>query len=206
MAIKIRINESRKDEAEGLKFLPEELKPELEFELPPLYHADSLAIFKGNEELDSDLGWNASEYMSWDVEEATTSGKYFMVGLKDNPGADKVKAVMAEDYKKAMLDEPLELVAYLDVDALRKDFATQVVDVTEGKEWELNYSMADIIDSADAPGLIDAAYTDYGEVMAAIGAFGFTVNDFSEGKEIHETKSAGEALKLTEELYNKYKA
>ena len=205
MAIKIKVSESRKDEAEGLKFLPEELKG-LEFELPPLYHADSLVIFKGSKDVDPDLGWDASEYMSWDVEEATTSGEYLMVGLKDNPGADRVKEVMDSDYKKAMLDEPLELVACLDVDALRKAFATQVVDATEGKEWELNYSMADINDSADAPGLIDAAYTDYGEVMASVGAFGFTVNDFSEGNEIHETKSAGEALKLTEELYDKYKA
>lgn len=204
MSIKIRINESRKDEAEGLKFLPEELKG-LEFKLPPLYHADSLAIFKGSKELDSDLGWDASEYMSWDVEEVITSGEYLMVGLKDNPGADRVKEVMASDYKKAMLDEPLELVAYLDVDALRKVFATQVVDATNGKDWELGYSMADINDSADAPGMIDAAYTDNGEVMASIGAFGFTINDFAEGNEIHETKSAGEALELTEELYNKYK-
>lgn len=205
MAIKIKVSESRKDEAEGLKFLPEELKG-LEFELPPLYHADSLAIFKGSEDVDPDLGWDASEYMSWDVEEATTSGEYLMVGLKGNPGADRVKEVMASDYKKAMLDEPLELAAYLDVDELRKAFATQVVDATNGKDWELNYSMADIIDSADAPGMIDAAYTDYGEVMASVGAFGFTVNDFSEGNEIHDTKSADEALKLTEKLYNKYKA
>lgn len=204
MAIKIKVYESRKNEDNGLKFLPEELKG-LEFKLPPLYHADALAIFKGTEDVDPDLGWYASEYMSWDVEEVTTSGAYLMVGFKDNPGADKVKEVMNSDYKKAMLDKPLELVVYLDVDELRKAFATQVVDATEGKDWELKYSMADIIDSADAPGMIDAAYTDYGEVMATIGAFGFTVNDFTEGNELHETKSAGEALKLTEELYDKYK-
>lgn len=204
MAIKIKVSESRKDEAEGLKFLPEELKG-LEFELPPLYHADSLAIFKGSEDVDPDLGWDASEYMSWDVEEATTSDEYLMVGLKDNPGVDKVKAVMAEDYKKAMLDEPLELVAYLDVDALRKAFAKQVVDATEGKEYELSYSLSDIVDMGDVPGGIDAAYTDGAPVSCMVGATGFTVAESASGSEIKETKSPAEALALVEEFYSKYK-
>jgi hypothetical protein len=204
MAIKIKVSESRKDEAEGLKFLPEELKPELEFNLPSLYRAKSLAIFKGSEDVDGDVPWDA-EYMSWDISECTVSGKYLMVALEDNPGADKTKAVMGADYKKAMLPEALELVCYMDVEALRDAFAKQVVDATEGKEYELSYSLSDIVDMGDVPGGIDAAYTDGAPVSCMVGATGFTVAESASGSEIKETKSPAEALALVEEFYNKYK-
>lgn len=205
MALRIKLHESRQAEAQGLVFLPEDLKSELEFELPTLYTAKGLAVFKGKEEVEPDAAWDV-ENMSWDVDEATVSGNYLMVALTDNIGADAVKSVMAEDYKKAVLPEALELVAYLDVEALREAFGSQVVDATKGKDCELNYYLGDINDMRDVPGGIDNAYTDDGEVSCMVGAFGFSVAESINGSEIKDTQSSDEAVKLVEELYNKYKS
>ena len=203
--LSIRLHESKQAEAQGLVFLPEDLKSELEFELPTLYTAKGLAVFKGKEEVEPDAAWDV-ENMSWDVDEATVSGNYLMVALTDNPGADAVKSVMADEYKKAVLPEALELVAYLDVEALRKAFGSQIVDATEGKDFELNYYLGDINDMRDVPGGIDNAYTENGEVSCMVGAFGFCVAEAINGSELKDTQSPDEALKLVEALYNKYKA
>ena len=203
--LSIRLHESKQAEAQGLVFLPEDLKSELEFELPTLYTAKGLAVFKGKEEVEPDAAWDV-ENMSWDVDEATVSGNYLMVALTDNPGADAVKSVMADEYKKAVLPEALELVAYLDVEALRKAFGSQIVDATEGKAFELNYYLGDINDMRDVPGGIDNAYTENGEVSCMVGAFGFCVAEALNGSELKDTQSPDEALKLVEALYNKYKA
>ncbi len=203
--LSIRLHESKQAEARGLVFLPEDLKSELEFELPTLYTAKGLAVFKGKEEVDPDAAWDV-ENMSWDVDETTVSGNYLMVALTDNIGAEAVKSVMADEYKKAVLPEALELVAYLDVEALRKAFGSQIVDATEGKDFELNYYLGDINDMRDVPGGIDNAYTEDGEVSCMVGAFGFSVAEAINGSEIKDTQSTDEALKLVEDLYNKYKA
>lgn len=205
MALRIKIHESKQAEAQGLVFLPEDLKSELEFELPTLYTAKGLAVFKGKEEVEPDAAWDV-ENMSWDVDEATVSGNYLMVALTDNIGADAVKSVMAEDYKKAVLPEALELVAYLDVEALREAFGSQVVDATKGKGCELNYYLGDINDMRDVPGGIDNAYTDDGEVSCMVGAFGFSVAEAINGSEIKDTQSSDGAVKLVEELYEMYKS
>ena len=203
--LSIRLREGKQAEAQGLVFLPEDLKSELEFELPTLYTAKGLAVFKGTEEVEPDAAWDV-ENMSWDVDEATVNGNYLMVALTDNPGADAVKSVMADEYKKAVLPEALELVAYLDVEALRKAFGSQIVDATEGKDFELNYYLGDINDMRDVPGGIDNAYTENGEVSCMVGAFGFCVAEAINGSELKDTQSTDEALKLVEDLYNKYKA
>ena len=203
--MRIKIHESKQAEAQGLVFLPEDLKSELEFELPTLYTAKGLAVFKGKEEVEPDAAWDV-ENMSWDVDEATVSGNYLMVALTDNIGADAVKSVMAEDYKKAVLPEALELVAYLDVEALREAFGSQVVDATKGKGCELNYYLGDINDMRDVPGGIDNAYTDDGEVSCMVGAFGFSVAEAINGSEIKDTQSSDGAVKLVEELYEMYKS
>lgn len=203
--LSIRLHESKQAEAQGLVFLPEDLKSELEFELPTLYTAKGLAVFKGTEEVEPDAALDV-ENMSWDVDEATVNGNYLMVALTDNPGADAVKSVMADEYKKAVLPEALELVAYLDVEALRKAFGSQIVDATEGKDFELNYYLGDINDMRDVPGGIDNAYTENGEVSCMVGAFGFCVAEAINGSELKDTQSPDEALKLVEDLYNKYKA
>lgn len=205
MALRIKLHESWQAEAQGLVFLPEDLKPELEFELPTLYTAKGLAVFKGKEEVEPDAAWDV-ENMSWDVDEATVSGNYLMVALTDNIGADAVKSVMADDYKKAVLPEALELVAYLDVEALREAFGSQVVDATKGKDCELNYYLGDINDMRDVPGGIDNAYTDDGEVSCMVGAFGFSVAEAINGSEIKDTQSSDEAVKLVEKLYEMYKS
>ena len=205
MALRIKLHESKQAEAQGLVFLPEDLKSELEFELPTLYTAKGLAVFKGKEEVEPDAAWDVED-MSWDVDEATVNGNYLMVALKDNPGAEKVKAVMADEYKKAVLPEALELVGYLDVGALRDAFGKQVVDATKGKDFELGYYLGDINDMGDVPGGIDNAYTENGEVSCMVGAFGFVVAKAANGSEIKDTQSADEALKLVEELYEMYKS
>ena len=205
MALRINIHESKKTEDKGLVFLPDGLKSDIEYELPTLYTAKGLAVFKGKEEVEPDAAWDV-ENMSWDVDEATVGGNYLMVALTDNIGADAVKSVMAEDYKKAVLPEALELVAYLDVEALREAFGSQVVDATKGKDCELNYYLGDINDMRDVPGGIDNAYTDDGEVSCMVGAFGFSVAEAINGSEIKDTQSSDEAVKLVEELYNKYKS
>ena len=200
----IRLHESKKQEAVSL-FLPESLKSDIEFELPSLYTANGLAVFKGTEDVDPDVSWDVED-MSWNVDGATTSGNYLMVAFKDNPGDEAVKAVMDSEYKKAVLPEALELVAYLDVDALRKLFADRIVDATKGQDYVLGYYLGDINDMGDVPGGIDNAYTEDGEVSCMVGAFGFSVAEAINGSEIKETQSADEALKFVEELYNKYKA
>ena len=205
MALRIKIHESKQAEAQGLVFLPEDLKSELEFELPTLYTAKGLAVFKGTEEVEPDVAWDI-ENMSWDVDEATVSGNYLMVALTDNIGAEAAKSVMADEYKKAVLPEALELVAYLDVEALREAYSSQVVDATKGKDCELNDYLGDINDMRDVPGGIDNAYTDDGEVSCMVGAFGFSVAEAINGSEIKETQSADEAVKLVEDLYSKYKS
>ena len=205
MALRIKLHESKQAEAQGFVFLPEDLKSELEFDLPTLYTAKGLAVFKGKEEVEPDAAWDVKD-MSWDVDEAKVSGNYLMVALTDNIGAEAVKSVMADEYKKAVLPEALELVAYLDVEALREAYGSQVVDATKGKDCELNYYLGDIIDMGDVPGGIDNAYTDDGEVSCMVGAFGFSVAEAINGSEIKETQSADEALKFVEELYSKYKA
>ena len=199
----IRIHESKKSESVNPPFLPESLKDELWDELPCLYTADGLAIFQGSEELDPELAWNI-ENLDWDVAEAKVHDSYLMVAFKDNPGADFVKETMAAQYKMATLGEALGLVQYLDVSELRKFFGTRIVGASEGKPWELGYYMGDINDTADVPGIVDAAYTDDGSVCIAISAFNYTCNDFANGQEITETRSTDEALKLVEDLYNKY--
>lgn len=205
MALRINLHESRQAEAQGLVFLPDTLKSDIEYELPSLYRANGLAVFKGKEEVEPDAAWDVED-MSWDVAEATVVGNYLMVAFKDNPGAEKVKAVMADEYKKAVLPEALELVGYLDVGALRDAFGKQVVDATKGKDFELGYYLGDINDMGDVPGGIDNAYTENGEVSCMVGAFGFAVAEAVNGSEIKETQTADEAVKLVEELYNKHKA
>ena len=200
----IRLHESKKQEATSL-FLPESLQSDIELQLPSLYTANGLAVFKGTEEIDPDVSW-AIEDMSWNVDGATTSGNYLMVAFTDNPGDEAVQSIMADEYKKAVLPEALEFVAYLDVDALRKLFANRIVDATKGRDYVLVYSLGDIIDMGDVPGGIDNAYTEDGEVSCMVGAFGFSVAEAINGSEIKETQSADEALKFVEELYNKYKA
>lgn len=204
MALRINLHESRQAEAQGLVFLPATLKSDIEYELPSLYRANGLAVFKGKEEVEPDAAWDVED-MSWDVDEATVDGNYLMVAFKDNPGAEKVKAVMADEYKKAVLPEALELVGYLDVGALRDAFGKQVVDATKGKDFELGYYLGDINDMGDVPGGIDNAYTENGEVSCMVGAFGFAVAEAVNGSEIKETQTADEAVKLVEELYNKHK-
>lgn len=201
----IRLHESKKTEDKGLVFLPDDLKSNIEYELPSLYRANGLAVFKGTEDVEPDVSWDVED-MSWNVDGATTSGNYLMVAFKDNPGDEAVKAVMADEYKKAVLPEALELVAYLDVGALRKLFATRIVDATKGQDYVLGYYLGDINDMGDVPGGIDNAYTEDGEVSCMVGAFGFVVAEAANGSEIKDTQSADEALKLVEELYNKYKA
>jgi len=203
MALRINLHESKKTETQGLVFLPDSLKSDIEYELPSLYRANGLAVFKGKEEVEPDAAWDVED-MSWDVDEATVEGNYLMVAFKDNPGAEKVKSVMADEYKKAVLPEALELVGYLDVGALRDAFGGQVVDATKGKDYELGYYLGDINDMGDVPGGIDNAYTENGEVSCMVGAFGFTVAEAANGSEIKETQSVDEALKLVEELYTKY--
>ena len=205
MALRINLHESRQAEAQGLVFLPDTLKSDIEYELPSLYRANGLAVFKGKEEVEPDAAWDVED-MSWDVDEATVDGNYLMVAFKDNPGAEKVKAVMADEYKKAVLPEALELVGYLDVGALRDAFGKQVVDATKGKDFELGYYLGDINDMGDVPGGIDNAYTENGEVSCMVGAFGFAVAEAVNGSEIKETQTADEAVKLVEEMYNKHKA
>lgn len=205
MALRINLHESRKQEAQGLVFLPADLKSDIEYELPSLYTSDGLAVFKGKEDVEPDAAWDVED-MSWDVAEAKVSGNYLMIGFKDNPGSEKVKSVMADEYKKAALSEALELVAYLDVAALREAYGKQVVDATKGKDYELGYYLGDINDMGDVPGGIDNAYTEDGEVSCMVGAFGFVVAEAANGSEIKETQTADEALKLVAELYDKYKA
>ena len=200
----IRLHESKKQEATSL-FLPESLKSDIEFELPSLYTAHGLAVFKSGEDIEPDVSWDVED-MSWNVDGATVDGNYLMVAFTDNPGAEAVKAVMADEYKKAVLPEALEFVAYLDVEALRELFATKIVDASKGKDCELSYYLGDINDMGDVPGGIDNAYTENGEVSCMVGAFGFSVAEASNGSEIKDTQSADEALKFVEELYNKYKA
>ena len=200
----IRLHESKKQEATSL-FLPESLKSDIEFELPSLYTAHGLAVFKSGEDIEPNVPWDI-EYMSWNVDEATVDGNYLMVAFTDNPGDEAVKAVMADEYKKAVLPEALEFVAYLDVEALRELFATKIVDASKGKDCELGYYLGDINDMGDVPGGIDNAYTEDGEVSCMVGAFGFSVAEATNGSEIKDTQSADEALKFVEELYNKYKA
>ena len=204
MPMRINLHERKQGEARGLAFLSDDLKKDLELVLPSLYFADGLAVFKGNAELDPDLAWDI-DGMSWtDVAEAKVHENYLMVALKDNPGADKVKDIMQDEYKKAVLDEPLELVAYLDVASIREAFAHQIVAKTTDKPWELGYYMGDINDMGDVPGVIDNSYTDDGTVSTMVGAFGFSVAEALHGKEIKDTQSPAEALKFVEELYKKY--
>ena len=205
MAFRINLHESRQAEAQGLVFLPVTLKSDIEYELPSLYRANGLAVFKGKDEVEPDASWDVED-MSWDVDEATVDGNYLMVAFKDNPGAEKVKAVMADEYKKAVLPEALELVGYLDVGALRDAFGKQVVDATKGKDFELGYYLGDINDMGDVPGGIDNAYTENGEVSCMVGAFGFAVAEAANGSEIKDTQSADEALKFVEEMYEMYKS
>lgn len=205
MALRINIHESKKTEDKGLVFLPDGLKSDIEYELPSLYRANGLAVFKGKEDVEPDAAWDVED-MSWDVDEATVSDAYLMVAFKDNPGAEKVKSIMADEYKKAVLPEALELVGYIDVGALRDAYAKQIVDATKGKEFELGYYLGDINDMGDVPGGIDNAYTEDGEVSCMVGAFGFVVAEAANGSEIKDTQSADEALKLVEELYEMYKS
>lgn len=205
MALRINIHESKKTEDKGLVFLPDDLKSDIEYELPSLYRANGLAVFKGKEDVEPDAAWDVED-MSWDVDEATVSDAYLMVAFKDNPGAEKVKSIMADEYKKAVLPEALELVGYIDVGALRDAYAKQIVDATKGKEFELGYYLGDINDMGDVPGGIDNAYTEDGEVSCMVGAFGFVVAEAANGSEIKDTQSADEALKLVAEMYDKFKA
>lgn len=199
MSLRINLHESRQNES-NIKFLPESLK-ELEYELPSCYESKALAIFKASEEVDPDAAWYAED-MSWDVKSATVEGNYLMVAMDSDEAT--AKSVMEQEYKTVLLPEAPELVAYLDVESLRKVFATQIVDATKGKDWELGYYLGDINDMLDVPGGIDNAYTNDGEVSCMVGAFGFAVAEAVNGSEIKDTQSADEALKLVEELYNKY--
>lgn len=199
MSLRINLHESRQNES-NIKFLPDSFK-ELEYELPSCYDAKALAIFKASEEVDPDAAWYAED-MSWDAKSATVEGNYLMVAMDSNE--DTAKSVMEQEYKTLMLSEAPELVAYLDVESIRKVFATQIVDATKGKSWELGYYLGDINDMQDVPGCIDNAYTDYGEVSCMVGAFGFAVAEAVNGSEIKDTQSADEALKFVEEMYNKY--
>ena len=201
MSLRINLHESKKNES-SLKFLPDSFK-ELEYKLPSCYEARALAIFKASEEVDPDAAWYAED-MSWEAPSATVDGNYLMVAMDSDEAT--AKSVMEQEYKTVLLSEAPELVAYLDAESLRKVFATQIVDATKGKAWELGYYLGDINDMQDVPGCIDNAYTDYGEVSCMVGVFGFAVAEAVNGSEIKETQSVDEALRLVEEMYSKYKA
>lgn len=196
MSLRINLHESKKNES-SLKFLPESLK-ELEYNLPSCYDAKALAIFKASEEVDPDAAWYAED-MSWNAESATVEGNYLMVAMDSNE--DTAKSVMEQEYKMVLLSEAPELVAYLDVESLRKVFATQVVDATKGKSWELVYYLGDINDMQDVPGAIDNAYTNDGLVSVCMTAFGIFVGDAVDGKDIQTAQSTEEALNMLQKMY-----
>ena len=199
MSLRINLHESRQNES-SLKFLPDSFK-EIRYALPSCYEAKALAIFKSSEEVDPDAAWYAED-MSWDAKSATVEGNYLMVAMDSDEAT--AKSVMEQEYKTVLLSEAPELVAYLDVESLRKVFATQIVDATKGKDWELGYYLGDINDMQEVPGCIDNAYTEEGASSCMVCVFGFVVAEAARGREIKETQSVEEALRLVEEMYNKY--
>ena len=195
--MRINLHEKKVKEAKDL-FLPATLNDELGDFLPSLYSADGLAIFKASDEVDPDAAWYAED-MSWEAASATVEGNYLMVAMDSNE--DTAKSVMEQEYKTLMLSEVPELIAYLDVESLRKVFATQIVDATAGKDWELGYYLGDINDMLDVPGAIDNAYTDDGLVSVCMTAFGIFVGDAVDGKDIQTAQSTEEALNMLEKMY-----
>lgn len=206
--LRIKLNESR-NEAKEPKFLDASLKSKIEFELPSLYTSKSLAVFKGTEDIDPDVAWDIED-LSWDVDSATTSGEYLMVAFKDVVSAEDAKATMEAEYKKAALPEALELVDCIDVEALRNALM-DIVGKSKGTDWELDYSLGDINDLADAPGIIDCAYAEseysdhYTVISLGVGAFGYYVG-YTDLDETIETTSADEAVKSVQEIIKKYGA
>jgi len=196
MSLRINLHESRQNES-NIKFLPDSFK-ELEYVLPSCYESKALAIFKASEEVDPDAAWYAED-MSWDAPSATVEGNYLMVAMDSDEAT--AKSVMEQEYKTVLLSEAPELVAYLDVESLRKVFATQIVDATKGKAWELGYYLGDINDMMDVPGAIDNAYTNDGLVSVCMTAFGIFVGDAVDGKDIQTAQSTEEALNMLEKMY-----
>lgn len=204
----IKLNESYNETKEP-KFLDATLKSKIEFELPPLYTSKSLAVFKGTEDIDPDVAWDIED-LSWDVDSATTSGEYLMVAFKDVVSAEDAKATMEAEYKKAALPEALELVDCIDVEALRNALM-DIVGKSKGTDWELDYSLGDINDLADALGIIDCAYAEseysdhYMVISLGVGAFGYYVG-YTDLDETIETTSADEAVKSVQDIIKKYGA
>ena len=202
MTMRINLHEKKVKEAKDL-FLPATLKDELGDFLPSLYSAYGLAIFKSGEEVDPEAAV-AVEYLSLDVDRATTKGNYLMVAFRDNPGNEQVAKVMQDEYKKALLPAAPELVAYLDIAAIR-DALGQIMADSNGKPWELGASLGDINDLSDVPGVVDALYTSYDcEVCLSASAFCFNVCDNLNYTESKETTSVEEAGRLVQEFYEKF--
>lgn len=197
---RINIHENRKSESQGLTFLPADLKSEVGFDLPSCYYGDSLAICKSDELVEPDAAWDVED-VSLNVDRATVKDNYLMVAFKDAPGKEQVQKVFDTEYKKVQLSAAPTVVAYIDVKPL-KDALKAIQEESKGTPWEVNYSMSDIQDAADVPGLCDACYDENG-VSIAVDVFGFLVADPA-GNDIRETQDAAEAKKLLQEYGTKY--
>ena len=202
MTMRINLHERKVREAKDL-FLPTTLKDELGDFLPSLYSAYGLAVFKSNAAVDPEAAV-AVEHLSLDVDRATTHGNYLMVAFRDNPGREKVSSVMNDEYKKVLLSEAPELVAYLDIAAIR-DALGKIMADSNGTDWELGGSLGNINDLADIPGVVDALYSSYDcEICLSASAFCFNVCDNINYSEVKETTSAEEAEQLVQEFYKKF--
>lgn len=193
----IKVNESHTPESTG--FLTGDLKERLRFSLPTLTDANALAVFKCSEDVDADSEMAVYD-MSWNVASVAIDGEYLMVAFRDNPGERGAKNVMSNEYRKAILPEALGLVEYLDVEAIRREFASIVAE-SNGTDWELDYVMG--MDD-DTPGLIDTAHTGDGSVTFSVDAFGYTASEFVHGREIESATDRKEAVRILKSMVDKY--
>lgn len=201
MALRINLHEKKVSEAKDL-FLPASLKSEVGDYLPSLYAAYGLAIFKSDVDVDPEAAVDA-EFLSLDVDRATTHGQYLMVAFRDNPGKEAVAKAMQDEYKKVLPAMP-EIVAYLDIAVIR-DALGQIMADSNAKDWELGTSLSSISDDADNPGLIDALFTSYDcEVGVYATAFNFAVTDNIGYSEVKETYTVAETEQVVQEFYAKY--
>lgn len=194
--LRININEDRH---ESTSFITGKLKERLRFSLPTLTDANALAVFKCSEDVDVDSEMAVYD-MSWDVASAVVDGEYLMVAFRDNPGDQRAKYIMDSEYHKAILPESLELAEYLDVEAIRRGFASIVAE-SNGTDWELDYVMG--MDD-DTPGLIDTAHTGDGSVTFSVAAFGYTASEFVHGREIKSATDRKEAVRILKDMVDKY--
>lgn len=201
MTMRINLHEKKVKEAKDL-FLPASLQSEVGDYLPSLYAAYGLAIFKSDVDVDPEAAVDA-EFLSLDVDRATTHGKYLMVAFRDDPGKEAVAKVMQDEYKKVLPAMP-EIVAYLDIAVIR-DALGQIMADSNAKDWELGGSLSSISDDADNPGLIDAIFTFYdSEVGVYATAFNFAVTDNINHSEVKETYTVAETEQVVQEFYAKY--